>query len=237
LTRKPDGWWLTLFTEEAVSVTTPQAAPVIGVDVGIANFLTTSKGQHYGAFNGKLAERHQRAREKRRRKAKLRACLKKKGVPDEKLPSTGNKRLARTVRQDINRAVNQFFTDHPDAQVSCEQLNVAGMKFKARHINAYLYASNLAHLPKQLAWGAAKRGIRSRTVKSAYSSQACYRCHYVARANRPDQQTFCCGVCGSTQHADVNAAQNLASRWSDTELAACTDRKAIKALLEQRHRH
>jgi hypothetical protein len=233
LARKPDGWWITLSYDEQVNVETAKHAPVIGLDVGIANFITTSTGQRYGTFNGKLAERHKRERVKRRRKAKLRACLKKKGI--RRLPSTRNKKLARTVRQEINRAVNEVYRDHPDARFAYEQLKVAGMKFKARRMNAYLYAANLAHIPKQLAWGAAKRGVRVRTVKSAYSSQECHRCHHVSRENRPNQQTFCCVVCGHTDHADVNAAVNLASRLEDEELAACIDRETIKALLARRH--
>jgi putative transposase len=233
LARKTDGWGLTLSSEENVPVATPKDAPVIGVDVGIANFITTSPGQQYGTFNGKLAARHKRDREKRRRKAKLRACLKKKGV--KKVPSTGNKKLARHVRQEINRAVKALYRDHPDAPFAYEDLNVAGMRFKARRMNAYLYASNLAHSPAQLAWGATKRGIRARKVKSAYSSQECHRCHHAARENRPNQQTFCCVVCGHTNHADMNAAENLASRLDDQELAACADHKASKAVLARRH--
>jgi transposase len=158
---------------------------VIGLDVGIANFITTSSSQQYGTFTGKLAARHKRDREKRRRKAKRRACLKKKGV--KRLPSTRSQKLARHVRQESNRAVNELYRDLPDTQFAHEQLRVAGMKFKARHMNAYLYASNLAHIPAQLAWGAAKRGIRARTIKSASSSQACHRCHFVARENHPSQ--------------------------------------------------
>ena len=233
LARKPDGWWLTLSYEENVPVATPIDAPVIGIDVGIATFLTTSTGRQYRTFHGKLAARHERDRQKRRRKAKLRACLKKKGV--QHLPSTRNRTLARHVRQEINRAVNEVYRDHPDAQFAYEQLNVAGMKFKARRMNAYLYASNLAHIPAQLAWGAARRGIRARKVKSAYSSQECHRCHSLSRENRPNQQTFCCVVCGHSMQADVNAAENLASRLNDQELAACADRQAIKALLDRRH--
>jgi Putative transposase DNA-binding domain/Probable transposase len=233
LARKSDGWWLTLSCDEQVQVETPKDAPVIGIDVGIANFITTSTGKRYGTFNGKLAERHKRDREKRRRKAKLRACLKKKGVT--RLPSTRNQKLARHVRQEINCAVNEVYRDHPETQFAYEQLNVAGMQFKARRMNAYLHASNLAHIPAQLAWGAAKRGVRARKVKSAYSSQECHHCHHVSRENRPKQQTFCCVVCGHTNHADVNAAENLASRLGDRELAACADRKAINALLDRRH--
>jgi hypothetical protein len=236
LQRRPDGWWLTLSYDEMIAVQTDEDAPVVGLDVGIANFLTSSTGKHYGTFSGKLAERHQRDREKRRRKAKLRACLAKKGV--QKLPSTSSKsgqRLARHVRQEINRAVNQCFAEHPDARFAYEQLSIRSMKFKARAMNAYLHASNLAHLPKQIAWNAAKRGVRATWVKSAYSSQECSRCHFVDRANRPNQQTFRCQVCGLEAHADVNAATNLAGRVRDKEIACCTDQHEIKALLLQRH--
>lgn len=156
LARKPDGWWLALSYEGIVLVATQQSAPVIGIDVGMANFIAASTGEQYGTFNGKLAERHKRDREKCRCKAKLRACLKKKGV--KQLPSTRNKKLTRHVRQEINRAVNELYRDHPDAQFAYEHLNDARMKFKARWMNAYLNASNLAHIPAQLAWGAAKTG-------------------------------------------------------------------------------
>ena len=71
----------------------------------------------------------------------------------------------------------------------------------------------------------------------AYSSQECPHCHFVDRANRPNQQTFCCVVCGYTEQADRKAAHTLADRWGDRELAACRDKKAVKALLLKRHEH
>ncbi len=236
LNKRGDGWWLTLSYDKVIPVHTAPSAPVVGVDVGIANFVTTSDGKHYGTFHGKLRERQKRDRQKRRRKAKLRACLKKKGV--KKLPSTSSKsgqRLARHVRQEINRAVNQCFAQHEGEQIAYEHLSVATMKFKARAMNAYLYASNLAHIPRQIAWNAAKRGVAAIRVKSAYTSQECSMCHYVDRANRPNQQTFCCRVCGYSTHADLNAAINIKQRWGDDELRACKDRKAVKVLLLQRH--
>jgi hypothetical protein len=236
LNKRETGWWLTLSYDEMIPVQTEPNAPVVGVDVGIANFLTTSDGKHYGTFHGKLRERQKRDREKRRRKAKLRKCLEKKGV--KKLPSTSSKsgqRLIRHVRQEINRAVNQCFAEHEGCQFAYEHLSVATIKHKARAMNAYMRASNLTHIPKQIAWNAAKRGVQATRVKSAYSSQECSVCHYVDRANRPDQQTFCCQVCGYETHADLNAATNIVRRVSDTELQTCKGRQAIKALLMQRH--
>ena len=40
-------------------------------------------------------------------------------------------------------------------------------------------------------------------------------CYYVDRANRPNQQTFCCRVCGYSTHADLNTAINIEHRWGD----------------------
>jgi hypothetical protein len=236
LNKRGDAWWLTLSYDEIVPLKTEPSAPVIGMDVGIANFLTTSDGKHYGTFHGKLRERQKRDREKRRRKAKLCKCLEKKGV--QKLPSTSSKsgkRLTRHVRQEINRAVNECFSEHEGAQFAYEHLSVATMKHKARVMNAYLRASNLAYIPEQIEWNAAKRGIRATRVKSAYSSQECSVCYYVDRANRPDQQTFCCKVCGYSAHADLNAATNIQRRLGDMELRACNDRQEVKALLARRH--
>lgn len=236
LNKRDDGWWLTLSYDEVFPILTEAVAPLVGIDVGVANFVTTSDDKHYGTFNGKLRERQKRDREKRRRKAKLRACLEKKGV--EKLPSTSSKsgqRLIRHVRQEINRAVNECFDEHPDMQFAYEQLSVATMKHKARAMNAYMRASNLAHIPRQIAWNAAKRGVQATRVKSAYSSQECSVCYYVERKNRPDQHTFCCQVCGFQMHADLNAATNIKHRVGDSELRSCKGRKEVKALLMSRH--
>jgi competence CoiA-like predicted nuclease len=158
----------------------------------------------------------------------------------KKLPSTSSRtgqKLIRQTKQEINRAVNQCFSDpdHQGVQFAYEQLSVASMKFKARAQNAYLRASNLAHIPKQIQWNAEKRGVLATPVNCAYSSQECSQCHYTDRKNRPDQQTFCCRVCGFSAHADSNASVNISRRKSDKALQRCRDRKAIKALLLARH--
>ena len=238
LNRRNNAWWLTLSYDEVVVVETKPDAPVIGIDVGIANFVTTSDGKQYGTFNGKLRERQKRDREKRRRKAKLRACLQKKGVSEERLSSTTSctgQKLIRHVKQSINRAVKLCFEEHEDCRFAYEQLSVASMRFKAHAQNAYLRASQLGQIPKQIEWNAQKRGVQATEVKSAYSSQQCQICWYVDRANRPTQQTFCCLVRSHTTHADHNASKNIADRLHDEELRACKTRAEMKALLLRRH--
>ncbi|WP_342775828.1 transposase [Nonomuraea mesophila] len=59
------------------------------------------------------------------------------------------------------------------------------------------------------------RGRTHRTVihvDPSYTSQQCSACGHVDRNNRPDQETFSCTSCGFAEHADVNAARNIASR-------------------------
>jgi len=235
LHRRKGVWWLTL----TIARPQPESVQPVrrrGVDVGIANFLTDDRGQRYGTFKGDLARRHQADRAKRQRKAKLRACLAKQGV--QTLPSTSSasgQRLARHVRQSINRAVNRLLDDNADSLLVMEDLNVSSMRFKARRMNAYLYASNLGHIPEQLRWAAAKRGIPLALVNPAYSSQECPRCHYADRANRPNQQTFCCQVCGFADHADAVGATNILNRYGDQQLARCRSLEAVKHLLQTRH--
>src|SRR5260370_35067443 len=126
LNQRDGVWWLTLSYDEEVTIQTVPGAPVIGIDVGIANFVTTSTGKHYGSFHKDLRARHKRDRAKRRRKAKLRTCLKKKGGP--KLPPTTSRtgqRLIRHVNQEINHAGNNCYAGHPEAHIAHEQLSVA----------------------------------------------------------------------------------------------------------------
>ena len=153
LNKRKGDWWLTVTYDEEIAISTAPDAPVVGIDVGIANFITTSTGKHYGTMHGKLKAKHKRDRAKRRRKAKLRACLERKGV--KKLPSTSSRtgqQLIRQTKQEVNRAVNECFNDpdHEGMQFTYEELSVASMRFKARSMNAYLRASHLGHIPRQI---------------------------------------------------------------------------------------
>ncbi|MER6826395.1 zinc ribbon domain-containing protein [Streptosporangium sp. NPDC000563] len=47
-------------------------------------------------------------------------------------------------------------------------------------------------------------------VDPAFTSQQCSSCGQVDRRNRLDQASFSCTSCGFAEHADVNAARNIA---------------------------
>jgi putative transposase len=63
-----------------------------------------------------------------------------------------------------------------------------------------------------------KYGIEITECNSAYTSQECSCCGYVDKKNRSKQEVFSCLWCGSTLHADVNAARVIKARRSVPEL-------------------
>jgi len=237
LSRRDGWWWLSLSVTEPLPEVKP-ASQTVGLDVGIVNFLTDSAGNHFGTVGRDFMKQVEQVKAKTSRKAKLRACLKKKGVAEDKLPSTASarsQRLARRVKHDIETAVVACFDAHPDSLFAIEDLTVSGMRFKSRQMNRYLSASQIGHIQEHLYWTATKRGVPIVAVPAAYSSQACPRCSYADRSNRPNQQTFCCVKCGYTGHADVVAACTLERRLNDAALCHAHDKESIKALLDKRH--
>src|SRR5436305_8422167 len=68
LNKRNGVWWLSLSYDEEIAVQTEPSAPVVGIDVGIANVITTSTGKQYGTMHGKIRARHKRDRRKRWRK-------------------------------------------------------------------------------------------------------------------------------------------------------------------------
>jgi transposase len=69
-----------------------------------------------------------------------------------------------------------------------------------------------AQLRQYTAYKAALAGVPVVYADPSYTSQMCSDCGHVSKKNRQDQATFCCTSCGFAEHADVNAARNIASR-------------------------
>jgi IS605 OrfB family transposase len=63
-----------------------------------------------------------------------------------------------------------------------------------------------------IGYKAHRAGVAVIHVDPAYTSQQCSSCGHVDRENRLDQASFLCTSRGFTEHADVNAARNIASR-------------------------
>jgi putative transposase len=205
----------------------------VGVDIGMTAIATTATGAQYGQVSDKLAQRVEKKAARFARKQKLNACLKSKGLPTVSLADHKAEAFA---RNEIGRALNELLADLPTGTpVALERLNVKDMRFKSRLMNRRLRASQLGYIKDKLRFKLDECGIRYRSVQPAYTSQQCSRCGFVSELNRKTQTKFICQHCGFACHADVNAAQNVAERFSDDELNQLPFRD-VKALLELRFR-
>ncbi len=75
-----------------------------------------------------------------------------------------------------------------------------------------LHSWAFAQLGQFIAYKAARAGVPLVYVDPAYTSQTCSSCGHVSKRTGPSQATFSCTSCGFAEHADVNAARNIAAR-------------------------
>jgi putative transposase len=75
-------------------------------------------------------------------------------------------------------------------------------------LNRSIHAAGWGQLVKRLEDKAPGRVER---IDPAYTSQICHACGHCEARNRESQAVFRCRACGHTDHADVNAAKNIAA--------------------------
>jgi transposase len=207
-------WYATFVVERKTKKSKPKE--VVGVDIGMVSIVSTSEGRRYGQISDKLRKRVEKSAEKRRRKQKLNACLKRKGKPEVSL---NDDRAETYARNEIGRALNFMLSEFPQGtSVAVERLSVKDMRFKSRQMNRALRASQLGYVRDKLKFKLDERNIRYRSVQPAYSSQQCSICGFTFKLNRRTQEEFCCLHCGYKANADENAARNIAERFGDDEM-------------------
>jgi putative transposase len=218
LKREGRRWYVVVVTQmEPVSL--PATGRAIGVDVGVARFLTTSDGEVVAnprflkAAQERIAElqrRKQRARPGSGNRRRLRRALAKEW------------RKLRNQRRDFHHKSARALVDTYDA-LALEQLRVAAMTAAAAGTveNPGCNVAAKAGLNRSIldaGWGqfrsilvakAESAGRRVVLVSPAFTSIDCHTCG--ARCTRPRQEIVVCPVHGELD-ADLNGARNIAAR-------------------------
>jgi putative transposase len=218
-------WFVILSCDDVPAEPLPATGAVIGIDMGVAHFATTSDGKHVpnprhaAASAGRLASAQKDlARKKRgsgrRKKAVARVAALHGKVRRQRLDHAHKTALVLVREHDL---------------IACEALRVRNMTRRARvkpdpeQPGAYLpngaaAKTGLNKSIRDAGWGGFLDILRAKAesagrvvveVNPAFTSQRCARCGHAAAGNRVSQAEFRCLACGHQAHADVNAAINI----------------------------
>ncbi len=218
-------WYLVLSCDDVPVKPLAPTGAVVGVDVGVASFFTTSEGEHvdnphYAKVGAdRLATAQQSLARKQRGSNNRRAA---------RATVAARHRKVANQRRDFHHKVARQLVEEYDVLV-VEDLKVANMTTRATPVadpenlgqflpNGGRAKTGLNRSINDAGWAQfrsileAKAEEAGRTVMSVnprYTSQACHECGHVEAGNRVSQAEFRCQRCGHEAHADINAARNI----------------------------
>jgi putative transposase len=223
--REGKRWYVILACDDVPTEPLPATGAVVGIDMGIASFLTTSDGEHIDN------SRHGRKAAAKLAKAQQALARCKRG-------STRRRKIRERVAA-IHSKIRRQRADHAHKTaltlvrdhdlIAHEKLCITNLvkapapKPDPTQPGAFLPngASAKAGLNRSISdagWGVFL-GILAYKAESAgrvvipvdprNTSRRCPECGHTAKENRPTQEKFHCAGCGHTAHADVVGALNV----------------------------
>jgi putative transposase len=196
--------WFVIFTVETAIEPLPKTGESIGLDAGIANFLTLSDGTIIE--NPRFAETLQKSL----RVAQRSVSRKKKGGNNRKKAVLKLRKIHQKIkncRADFQHKAAHYLVNNYDV-ICIEKLKVSNMLKNhclARVISDVSWSSFFQILSNK----AVEAGRELIKVKPNFTSQTCSNCGHCEKANRKTQANFVCLKCNHNQNADENAAINI----------------------------
>jgi putative transposase len=196
-------WWLHVVISKDIQMIEPNDTGFVGVDLGIVNPATDSRGYFYGSEHWKEVEQ---------RHAKLCSELQSKGTRSAKRKLKRNSGRQGRFRRDCDHVLSKQLVHSMESghTLVFEDLTDIRSRVKLRKAQRKrIHKWSFAQLQAFVTYKAQARGIHVAFVDPRYTSQKCSQCKHVSRSNRPEQSVFKCRVCKFTCHADHNAAINI----------------------------
>ena len=206
VTQSGGKWFASIQTRREVPAEQPTGG-MIGLDMGIARFVTLSDGSHLDPLNS--FKKHQQRLKRYQR------------------------RLARKVKfsQNWKKAKAKVSQNH--AIVCIEDLQIRNMSKSSKGnaethgkqvkqksgLNRAILDQGWGEFRRQLDYKLAWRGGHLIAVPPHNTSRTCPACGHVSKENRRSQAQFACVACGYQNHADVVGAINVLERGQ--RLLAC----------------
>ena len=183
-----------------------QTDEALGIDMGVTNIAVDSDGGIYSA----ASIEYTRKRYTRLRKS-LQQCGSKSAKRHLKKMSGRQQRFQRDTNHVISKRLVRQAKD-TNRSIKVEDLTYIGARTTVRGADNRAKHKNWAfgQLQSFLSYKARMHGINLEKVDPRHTSQRCFVCGHIERANRKTQNTFLCCKCGHSSHADKNAAKNIA---------------------------
>ena len=212
------GRWHVAFTAVPEPIPAPGNGQVVGIDRGIAVSAALSTGELLRAPGLGVAERTRMLRLERKLARARRGSNRRRRVKHAiaRLKARQTDRRKDWAEKVSTRLAREF-------DVICvENLAITGMTRSARGTadkpgRNVRQKSGLNRAILAQGWGLLVRRLQEKApgrvekVKPHFTSQRCSACGHVDPESRESQARFVCTVCGFADHADVNAARNIAA--------------------------
>ncbi|ARM75489.1 RNA-guided endonuclease InsQ/TnpB family protein [Acidianus manzaensis] len=197
--------WYAIFQVEQEKQPLEKTGKVVGVDLGVEKFVTTSDG--VVIENSKLLDK----REERIKLLQRRLSRRKRGSRNREKArlklAKAYERLENTLADYIHKVTTWLVRNYDVIVV--EELNTQRMVLDSfGRLRKHILYSKFSSFLYQLFYKAVRAGRKVVEVDPAYTSQTCSRCGYKVKLSLSDR-VFCCPNCGFTVDRDYNASLNI----------------------------
>lgn len=198
------GEWYLFATCEKETPEPIEVDDVLGVDLGVTNIATDSDGTiHQDKGLKHIRYRHRSLRNKLQKKATLSAKRRLRKLAGQE------RRFAKDVNHTISKRLVSV-AKRTKRAIALEDLKGIRSRMRARRQQrTVLHSWSFFQLRAFVLYKAALAGVPVVFVDPRNTSRTCPSCGHSAKANRPNQATFCCVSCGCAGHADTIAAENI----------------------------
>ena len=208
--KEADGFYLCILTKQQARVLSSRPihdSQVVGLDMGLAYFLSTSDGVQVEN------PRHTLKYEKQLRIAQRSLARKKKGSNSrakQKLVVQKLHQKITRVRKDFLHKLSKQFVDQYGL-ISVEDLKVSNM-IKFGYLSKHIADASWSEFFGQLEYKTEWYGSTLIKVDPKYTSQTCSECGCIDSRSRKSQSEFECVECGHKENADIGAAKEILKR-------------------------
>ena len=222
LSKSGDCYYLSIQTEQAITIEDNKNISTIGIDAGVKKFVVTSQGEVFKPLNSFRKHEKQLAKLQR----KLARCI-KKSKNFYRLKKRINKchKIIAQVRKDYLHKISHYLVNN-HATIYVEDLKINNMSKSAKgdeenHGKNVKQKSGLNKSILDQGWSMFFNFIEYKQswknnhfnkVKPQFTSQECCLCKSKHKENRISQSKYVCNKCDNKINADLNASFNIEYR-------------------------